>query len=299
MIGKPARQPLADAPHHPIDADDPADAGQADPLPVEEDRQEHPDQRIDKFLHQSRLAQGSKAPVAPTHRDEHIDRRRLRWQACRIARTKRRCAGPRCCGLSLRARPRQGVCHGQPGQQERRHDDCEAEHQQTLAGAQPLRRVAGDDAGDGDPDVAGQFVEANDDAALVGTREIELGRLRDGPCETLVHPQQQGREHHPVPARRKKYQCGNRQCRQPAGKQHFLPPVMLRGPTGDEIHHALDEAEGNDKGHQQHEGTAWHAELAVGQCRYHGPQHSERHADQEDLQQLQQELAPVDPDAIA
>lgn len=49
MVREPPGEELRAALDEAVDAHDPADARQAKALPVEEDRDDHPDQRIDGF----------------------------------------------------------------------------------------------------------------------------------------------------------------------------------------------------------------------------------------------------------
>ena len=72
MVGQLAGEKLRAAPDEAIDTDDPADIGQAHAVLVEKHRIEHPDQRIDEFLHQPGLADRSHAFVAPRHQREYF-----------------------------------------------------------------------------------------------------------------------------------------------------------------------------------------------------------------------------------
>src|SRR3989344_4300816 len=71
-IREPACEELCGAPGETVDAHYPSNARQTQPLLVQVDRPQSPDECIHKFLDQSGLAKGCHAPVAPTHQEEHL-----------------------------------------------------------------------------------------------------------------------------------------------------------------------------------------------------------------------------------
>ena len=161
------------------------------------------------------------------------------------------------------------------------------------------RHVTGDDACDRQTDIAGEFIQADHKASLIGPGDVQLGGLGHGPGQALIHAQQHGCGDDPVPAGRIKNHERDRQCRCPAQQQHLLPPDALGQAAGNEIKRSLDEAESHHEGGQQHEGTLGHAEFGLAQSGHYGAHHADGHPDQKYLKQLVGKLRKVFANTVA
>ena len=141
--------------------------GRPTPLLVQVDRPEDPDQRVDELLDQARLAQRGHARVAPAHQREQLARRRPLADAYRVARAQAVEEGSACRFTSawahgcVSATAHQAMAVASP-------TTAAPNQSRPSRGLQPGGRIAGDDAGDGHADVAGELVQTNDQPTLVG-----------------------------------------------------------------------------------------------------------------------------------
>jgi len=143
-----------------VDPDDPADVRQADATLVEEDRQDHPDERIDELFDEARLRDCGEPSVAPGHQREDLARGRIGRHTLWIARSE--CAW-RGAGMprGLRMGPRQRVPHPDQCQDKPRQHHGEAEDEQADPRTESRCGVARENAGERHAHIAGELVQAD------------------------------------------------------------------------------------------------------------------------------------------
>ena len=92
---------------------------------------------------------------------------------------------------SFQFSPRQGVLDPQQGKQNGERDCRQAEHQQPGSRPEHRRQIRSDDARQRQADIAGEFIQADGQAALVGSGDVELGGLSHRPGQPLIDAEQQ------------------------------------------------------------------------------------------------------------
>lgn len=77
------------------------------------------------------------------------------------------------------------------------------------------------------PYVTGEFIQSDNEAALVRTRNIKRGHLGHRPRQTLIYARQHGGNHDPTPGLCEVDKRRNREFNQPSGEQDFLAADSL------------------------------------------------------------------------
>jgi len=112
----------------------------------------------------------------------------------------------------------------QDGQQETENGVGDAEVERRWSQAVALRDIAREESGHAYRQIAGEFVQADGEAARLWADEVDLHDHRHRPCESLVDSEQRVRGHDPAPARPPADHERDREPDQPADDQHRLRP---------------------------------------------------------------------------
>ena len=198
----------------------------------------------------------------------------------------------------LGPRPWQRVLRKQKGRNQCQDNHDQAEAEQTGSRIKAGRKIACDQPRKCYTAVPGKFIDPGCKAALIRTDNVDLAGDRHRPGESLVDTQQHIGGDDPVPGRRVEKYEGDRERDEPAPDQHATTTYRLRKAAGHEIHCAFDEAEADNKCHQQRSGTGRHAELRLGEDRHNGSLHADRQANKEYLGHLLDELAEIVANAL-
>ena len=113
----------------------------------------------------------------------------------------------------------------QDGQHEPENGVGDAEVERRRAQAVTLRDIAGEERGQADGQIAGEFVQADGEAARLRADEVDLHDHRHRPGEPLVDAEQRVGGDDPSPARPPADHERDRQPDQPADDQHRLAAV--------------------------------------------------------------------------
>ena len=228
---------------------------------------------------------------------EHLGGRGLLAHRLRIARPQ--CGGARNgMPLNLVPRPGQRLRDGASQAKRGQADDCCAEPQKAMA--RPQRgccQVARDDCGDGNADITGELVQPDDEAALVGPREVELGRLRHRPGQALVDAEQDGGEDDPGPTGRKDTRSGMGNATSHPSSRTRLRPICSAMRPAMKFIAPFTKPKATTNATRSMNEPRGHAELGLFQRRHDIAHHPDGHAHEQHLQQLLQELTEVDADA--
>jgi len=190
MAANPVRQfaseQLKHAPSKAVDANNPAHLGQTQSLLVEESRIEHPDKCVDKFLNQACLAQSRHTMVTPTHQFKERPSARFRRQTCQVAGSD---SGHVSSSMAhaLSRGPGKRLLHKKIRQHQSGDDHQQTENKKALPWPERGGHVAGDYSGNCHAHIAREFVQPDDQTALIGSRDVELRGLCHRPCKALIH----------------------------------------------------------------------------------------------------------------
>ena len=141
-----------------------------------------------------------------------------------------------------------GVAHQESRKNEPEHRIADAEVEGLRPQTVALRDIAGEQGGDTDGEITGEFIEPDREPSRFRSHEIDLHDDRHRPGEALIDAEQRIRRDNPAPARPPGNHERNRKADEPAENKHMLAAIDIGKMAGDQIGECLDDAEADDEG---------------------------------------------------